>query len=1171
MHKIILGSKRLAVAALMAITLVASIHYAFGQTASSTASSANINFPMSFGPYNGHFLADGKGLTKSLAAQENIFKSGSSWTIYCWVRGGELQHSSNLLAGLGDPEDEYSRYLGVIDGKFIFWGGHGSVLTGNVSPRPAIWHLLAATFDGAITRLYVDGAEVANGKLPFGAVTPELEMAPEVLPWQDGHHFGGNIADLTIEARAMSAASLKRLFTNPVDFSLINFEEGSKDWPVQTVGQAGYRAPQDPSTMPRSNAPFSPPVVHVEPIKGAGLFQNAVNDWTLASGWKLVADPRVHATAEQLSRTGFNTADWLSATVPGTVLTTMIDRGVYADPDYGLNNLAIPESLNRQNYWYRVEFTAPHFSASEHVTLTFNGINYAAVVWLNGERLGNIRGAFIRGTFDVTGILKSGGANALAVRISPPPHPGIPNEQSLKGGPGENGGILCLDGPTFVATEGWDWIPGIRDRNSGIWQDVRLHATSQVQLGDPKVVTTLPLPDTSRADVIIRVPIENQSSSTVNLTLSAAFGIVAVTKHFVAPAGMSTVTLTPNEFPQLRVQHPHLWWPNGYGKPNLYNLSLKLKTNDAVSDQKQLRFGIREITYELSLLNSSGHLQRVLYSPSARLNDEKIVDVSHEGILEIPNGWAPSLSPGAESSPSIHNLEDSGLSPYLVVRVNGVRIAVRGGSWGMDDSRKRVTRERMEPYFRLQRDANLNTIRNWVGQNTEETFYQLADEYGMLVWNDFWESTQDDNVEAEDPALFLANAKDTILRFRNHPSIMLWCGRNEGVPQPIINLGLDELVRTLDGTRYYSPSSNRINLQDSGPYKYQNPADYYTTLNRGFAVETGTQSMPTLESFRSFMPKADQWPISDDWAYHDWHQSDNGDTTPFMNELAVEFGAATGLEDFERKAQMLNYVDHRAIFEGFNAHLWTANSGRMLWMTHPSWPSTMWQIYSSDYDTQASFYGVKKACEPVHIQLDLSNGNVDVVNTTTDGLASLSASARVFSIDSKPLFFKEQQIAANADSVTNAFHVSLPTPGLRFVELELKDNTGKILSRNFYWLGSTSQSYRVLNTLPEVRLTQSAVSRKEGDEVHVRVTLQNISSSMALAAKLTLQNAKDSSRILPAYFSDNYVSLLPGETREIAIDYPAKAAVSVPKIVVRGWNVVPSSIAVSASPSGGGN
>jgi beta-galactosidase/beta-glucuronidase len=528
--------------------------------------------------------------------------------------------------------------------------------------------------------------------------------------------------------------------------------------------------------------------------------------------------------------------------------------------------------------------------------LTFQGINYKAVVWLNGESLGIITGAFIRGVFDVTNILKPGQTNVLAVRISPPPHPGIPQEQSVKGGPGENGGIMCLDGPTFVATEGWDWIPAIRDRDSGIWQPVTLTATASVKIGDPQIVTTLPLPDTSRAEVEITVPLENFSGSPVQGTLNASFEQVSVSKNITIPAGKSEVKLASSEFPQLTVQNPRLWWPNGYGKQDLYHLKLSVSEGNTESVVKQMRFGIREITYELSLLDSAGHLRRLEYSPTeARLKNEKIVDVSHQGMREIPaadppppdfpkewrdswKSWVASLAPGAESSPAVHMLDDTKAAPYLVIKVNGVRIACRGGNWGMDDSRKRVSRERLEPYFKLDHDANLNIIRNWVGQDTEQVFYDLADEYGMLVWNDFWETTENYNLEAEDPVLFLDNARDTILRFRNHPSIVMWCGRNEGVPQPIINHGLAELIRTLDGTRYYSPSSNQVNLQNSGPYKYQDPALYYTALNRGFSVETGTESMSTLESFKASVPAADQWPIDDVWAYHDWHQSGNGDT-----------------------------------------------------------------------------------------------------------------------------------------------------------------------------------------------------------------------------------------------------------------------------------------------------
>ena len=332
----------------------------------------------------------------------------------------------------------------------------------------------------------------------------------------------------------------------------------------------------------------------------------------------------------------------------------MVDRGVYPDPDYGLNNLAIPELLNKQDYWYRADFATPKSASGRHLTLTLNGINYAAVVWLNGQRLGEIKGAFIRGTFDVTPLLKPGRMNALAVRISPPPHPGIPHEQSVKAGPGENGGIMVLDGPTFMATEGWDWIPAIRDRNTGIWQDVVLSATGDVRIGDPQVITNLPLPDTSRADVEIEVPLINLSNAPVQGNVTASFEQTSVTKNVTLPPGESTIKLAPAEFSQLTVQHPRLWWPNGYGKPELYTLKLAFSTVDGASDTKQLNFGIREITYELSLYDSTGRVRRVEIAPaSSKEKGQQLVDVSHDGMRQIPHGWVASLAPGAESSPAI--------------------------------------------------------------------------------------------------------------------------------------------------------------------------------------------------------------------------------------------------------------------------------------------------------------------------------------------------------------------------------------------------------------------------------------------------------------------------------------------------------------------------------------
>ena len=1168
---------RLLISAVMSsILLVATGVCGFSQTAVT-------NDPPFYGPFNAIFLPDGDGLKKPLVKNDSVLRADSPWSLYAWVKPADATHMLTLVAGFGDPIDEFSRYLALDRDHLILWMGKDNSLSGPATLAPGKWHFLAATFDGDEFHLYSDGARVASGKADLGTVSPVLLMAPPSSPAEPWRHFGGTIASLTLIRSALSSDEIRQLDQKPEDFANIEFEEGSKPWPMQTRGQAGYRAPQDPSTMPRSKAPFSTPMAKT-PQTQEILQANGPSQWTLAAGWHMIPAPTTSADGAAISQTTFNAKDWMYATVPGTVLTTMVDRGIYPDPDYGLNNLAIPESLNKQDYWYRIEFHAPKSERGRRLTLTFEGINYHAAVWLNGQPLGSITGAFIRGAFDVSSILTSDKVNVLAVRISPPPHPGIPQEQSVKGGPGENGGIMCLDGPTFVATEGWDWIPAVRDRDSGIWQPVTLTATSTVKIGDAQVVTSLPLPDTSHADVEITVPLENVSASPVTGTLKASFGETVVTRQVMLPPGKSSVKLTPAEFAQLTVQHPRLWWPNGYGKPDLYTLRLTFSEANTESDAKDLRFGIREITYELSLLDSPGHLRRLEYSPTtARLKHEQVVDVRHEGMREIPaadpfpanfppewkdgwKSWVASLVPGGESSPSVKMLDDTKTSPYLVIKVNGVRIAARGGNWGMDDSRKRVSREHLEPYFRLHRDANLNIIRNWVGQNTEQTFYDLADEYGLMIWNDFWESTQNYNVEAEDPALFLDNARDTILRFRNHPSIVVWCGRNEGVPQPVINEGLIDLINSLDGTRYYFPSSNQVNLQNSGPYKYMDPTLYYTALNHGFSVETGTPSFSTLESFRAWIPKEDRWPIGDDWAYHDWHQSGNGDMAPFMAQMQAEFGAPVSLEDFERKAQMLDYVDHRAIFEGMNAHLWSPNSGRMLWMTQPAWPSNTWQILNADYDTQSSFYAVKKACEPLHIQLDLSNYSVALVNTTNESQEALLLVANVYSLENKLLLHKEEKKDAAADALTDGFQLELApllaSEKMVLVSLELRNSPAEVVSRNFYWLGADNASYRRLNRLPTATLSATAKSIRANDSIRVKIELRNTGTSAAVATKLTLQNAANGARILPAYYSDNYVSLLPGESREIEIEYPAKSANGPAQVALRGWNLAKQVVAI---------
>jgi len=1162
-----------------------------------------------YGPYNATFLPDGPGLTKPLAApspldsrtaalldrlglnklpdsRDALVAGRAQWTLAFWFRSFEPLTSTVLLAGIGDPEAEDARYIGFTDNHLGLWLGRSQGASRLISAESQLnkteWHFAVAICDGERVTLYADGDAVATSALVQGSVAPRLELAPVPLSGTtpEGRHFGGQISNLKLYREMLTPADVKDLAAAPPDFSIGAYEESARRWPVQTFGMVGQSAPQDPSTLPRGKAAFQKPVVKALRPRELQTELVGSNPWTLRGGWKLASASDVKATGEQLSRPGFATTGWLAATVPGTVLTTMIDRGIYPDPDYGLNNLAIPDSLAHQDYWYRVEFTPAPQSRGQRLALTFEGVNYAAEVWLNGKKLGGFTGAFLRGSFDVTGLVADNVKNALAVRVSPPPHPGIAHEKSLKAGPGENGGMSVLDGPTFAAAEGWDWIPNIRDRNTGIWQDVTLTATGSVELGDLQVVTTLPNPDRTEADIEIEAPVTNTASAVIEGDLTAGFDDVYVKKHVQLEPGETVLRLKPEEFSQLKVKHPRLWWPNGYGEPVLHELKVGFTIAGKVSAQRQIEFGMRELSYETSLFDSKGHLRRVEVLPS-RTHDQALplIDETHEGIRQIddktPNqllagqqlpeyarhAWVHSLAPGAEGSPSIAPVEGGWPGTDLVIKVNGVRIAARGGNWGMDDSRKRVSIERLEPYFRLHRDAHLNIIRDWMGQDTEESFYALADKYGLMVWNDFWESTQNYNLEAEDPALFLKNARDTILRFRHHPSIVVWCGRNEGVPQPVINEGLAGLTRTLDHTRYYTGSSNQVNLRNSGPYQFQTLDTYYR-INRGFSVELGMPSVPTLESIESFIPEADRWPVSDTWAYHDWHQSGNGDVAPFLAHMETEFGAATSLEDFERKAQMLDYVGHRAIFEGFAAHLWQPNSGRLIWMTQPAWPSMEWNFLSSDYDTQSSFYGTQKACEPVHAQLNLIDGAVDLINLSEARFYKVEV--LVTSLDGATLSDQTNQVQAAANDRTPVAKPDLDKLSERhtiLVELKVSDAAGAPVSTNLYWWAKDEASLRELDGLPQAKLMASAsIAAGANGERKATVKIVNTGSAPALMIKLTLKDAATSQRILPAYYSENYLSLLPGEERTIAIDFPAGPAI--PAIGLRGWNVTAETVDV---------
>ncbi len=895
----------------------------------------------------------------------------------------------------------------------------------------------------------------------------------------------------------------------------------------------GLPSPQPEETLPKSSVPVQMPERVARTEAQTVLLPMTDNVWEITSGWELCEGDKVM------------TDEWYNATVPGTVLRTLVDQGVYPDPYYGLNNLAIPEDLCRKDWWYRCSFDlSEDMLAKETLELLFNGINYKADIWFNGQKIGNIAGAFIRGRFDITGLAKA--ENTLAVHIFPPANPGIPHEQSPRSGGGKNGGALCLDGPTFICSEGWDWMPGVRDRNIGIWQDVQIVATEGVSFGNTQVITDLPLPEVDYADLTVKTSLKNNLDSDQTVVLEGKIGDITFSKEVKVPAGAQIpVNLYSQEFPQLKIQNPKLWMPNGYGNPNMYELELICILGSKTSDTQVTRFGVRELSYELTVDAPSAKGLRIEQNPLADNHLGQLLD--HRMLRDTLGGLhIPSLAEGLDVK-DVTVIPNDGMSPYLIIKVNGVRIFCRGGNWGMDDMMKDVSREHLEPYFILHKEANFNMIRNWTGASTSENFYDLCDEYGMLVWNDFWISTEGFNLDPLDEDLFMHNATDVVRRFGHHPSIVMWCPRNEGYATETLERRLSAMIHKEDVTRRYHPNSRNCNMRWSGPWHYYKDAGvYYSYDAHGFNSEIGSPSVPTAASMRKMMPEADQWPISDTWHYHDLL---NG-LDEYVSAVDRLYGKAESLDDFCRKVQFINYDSYRAMFESWNSRLWGDASGVLLWMSHPAWPSVEWQTYSWDYETFGSYYGSRKACEPVHVQMNLDDHDVVVLNTTVSALEDLKVTLMCYDMSGKKILDKTvKDIDIRANSRADLFKADIEDlTGNYMVRLILSDKKGKVISINDYMMrGKDTEDFIALNNIGKAKIRARKLSDKNGT-AHYEIT--NISGNIAMNLKFNLCDPATGDIILPAYFSDGYFHLLPGEKRTIEVHSPSAGA-----ITVEGYNV----------------
>jgi beta-mannosidase len=823
---------------------------------------------------------------------------------------------------------------------------------------------------------------------------------------------------------------------------------------------------------------------------------------TIDSGWRLQDIASVHDTGTAISSIGYDAHLWYPAVVPGTVLTTLVNNHVYPEPLYGENNRTkfIPEHLSRTSYWYRTGFAVPSSFAGRHIWLNFDGINYAAEVWINGHAVGNIRGAFIRGVFDISPFVSAGKQAALAILISPQPNPGIPHEHTLARGMGKNGGLTSADGPAFLSTIGWDWLPAISDRDTGIWQRVWLSDSGPVIVKDPQVLTNVALPGLNSADITLAWTLENISELPQAGEAKIQFeGVSLRTPFNIKPHASQRITLTPNDIKELHILHPRLWWPNGYGSPSLYHLVIECNLAGVSSDTKQMEFGIRTITYSV---------------------------------------------PGSDN---------------LTISVNGVPIFIKGGNWGLDEALKRIPRARLEAAIRMHRDAHLNLVRNWVGQSTSEDLYQLCDKYGILVWDEFFQPNPSDGPNPQDLSTYLANVRDKILRFRNHPSIALWCGRNEGEPPPQIDKALHDLTSELDPERLYQPSSTSGHgVHSSGPYGWR-PANAFYAYGEAFKTEIGSVSIPTIESIHGMLPEKDWEVIDDAWAEHDF-ASGASSSDGYRAMIEHRYGTISNLADFVRKAQLANYEAYRAMFEGREANLFKPSTGAIIWMSNPAQPSFVWQLYHHDLEPNASYFAVKKSAEPVHVQLNELNGDVEVINNLPAALSNALVQVRIVNLDGTEVFRRNYPVTAPPSAATVATSLATPanaTP-VYFIKLDLQNSAKEELSSNFYWRGSHKSDNNMLelNNLPAVQVRASAKYEMINGMNRIAVTLHNSGKQVALMAHMQLRDRESMERILPAYYSDNYISLLPDETSQVTIETAeSPSPLKSPAILFDGWNI----------------
>ena len=829
---------------------------------------------------------------------------------------------------------------------------------------------------------------------------------------------------------------------------------------------------------------------------------------------------------------------WRNAIVPGTVLNSLVAAGVYPEPYFGANNERgagkIPDISEVgpafYTYWFRSKFTIPDSYAGKTVWMQFDGINYKAEIWLNGRKLGDMAGMFNRGLFNISQAAVVGGDNILAVLVHPIDPPNGFRIRSETGGSAKNENRNGADGKigayvTMLMTSGWDFTfkDGIRDRNTGIWRDIKVFASGPVLLRNPFVKSELPIPDLSSSKETLSVEVRNATDLPQRGELKAFIEEKNLTlKQTVdlQPGETKTVVFGPEQFEALKFKSPRLWWPFRKGEQYLHHLKFTFEQTDGVSDTLNTRFAIRDVRSDRNTPDQS----RIFY-------------------------------------------------------VNGKRFFITGSNW-VPEAMCRTSEERTRAELLYTRQSGVNFLRFWAGGVTEsDYFFDVCDELGILTWVEFWQSG--DTVIPSDQELYRSNVEDTVKRIRNHPSVGYYVSANERQANNIVPI--KDVIDRLDGTRGYQVGSETDGVHDGSPYGTCNPMWYYEDTGsdrgsrlRGFNPEYGTPILPTVDALREMMDEKDLWPINTKvWRYLD------GDgfhgMTGLYDRAVREYGVSSGIEEYAWKGQMFGSLAYKALWEAWNAQRFEYgerfSSGVLFWYHNSPNRQTCARMWDWSLEPTAALYASQSAHEPLHIQYDFLKNTVGVNNELPKAFANCTATIRILNLDMKEACRKSLKVDVPADRfVKDIIKVELPTDlsPVYFIKLTLADAAGKIVSENFYWssnkpykpgrtlTGPLFEGMSPLEKLPKAELKTAVTQRSSNSRNFYQISMSNPSSTVAFMIWLRLQDAATGKPIRPAFYDDNFFSLLPGEYRTVNVEYSGEIDPKQTRIVVDGWNIARS-------------